>query len=131
MWEYTSTDELYHHGVLGMRWGHRKAKYSSGSRRSKRLVSNQRTSKDSRRAQYIKSKSVSQMSNKELKDVNNRLQLEKQYKDLTKKKSIGKKVLTTFIATAGTITATKAAYKTYETVGKEAVKAIGKYALHK
>lgn len=29
MWEYQNTDELYHHGVIGMRWGHRKQKPSS------------------------------------------------------------------------------------------------------
>lgn len=26
MWKYNYTDELYHYGVIGMRWNHRKAK---------------------------------------------------------------------------------------------------------
>ena len=29
MWQYNNTNELYHYGVLGMRWGHRKIKLPS------------------------------------------------------------------------------------------------------
>ena len=37
MWQYQRTDELYHHGVLGMRWGHRKSQHKTFNNR--RLMS--------------------------------------------------------------------------------------------
>lgn len=89
MWQYQNTDELYHHGILGMRWGHRKARTSSssgGKRKKKNRMSNRAyqkyksSSKDSRRAQIIKRKPVNQMSNEELKTLNYRQQLEFNYR---------------------------------------------------
>ena len=34
MWNYTYTDELYHYGVKGQKWGFRRAKAGSGKRTS-------------------------------------------------------------------------------------------------
>lgn len=89
MWTYNHMDELYHYGVLGMKWGKRKAKSSSDSNRKSRRS---RKSEDYLRAKAIKKKRVSQMSNAELKELNTRMQLEQQYKSLKKQNiSSGKK----------------------------------------
>ena len=36
MWRYQNTDELYHYGILGMRWGHRKVRETSDDIRTKK-----------------------------------------------------------------------------------------------
>lgn len=38
MWQYTDYNELYHHGVLGMRWGHRKQREPSTPRQYTRRL---------------------------------------------------------------------------------------------
>ena len=118
-----NNNELKHYGVLGMRWGVRKAQYdSAGRKRPKNLY----ISKDSKKATNIRKKNVNQMSNQELKDVNKRLQLEREYSNLTHKKSVGEKAVKTFIGVAGTIIAVETAAKTYKRVAEYAVDKLGK-----
>ena len=137
MWRYNSPDELYHYGILGMKWGRRKAKYSSSNNpKYKKKYSSARPkakpsyiSKDSKRVKNIKRKHIDEMTNEELKVANNRLNLEKQYKDLTRRQSVGQKAVKTFIGVAGTIAAIEASAKTYKRVTDYAVKKIGKTRL--
>lgn len=94
---------LAHYGVLGMRWG---------VRRKSRTPS-----VDSANVKAIRKKKIDEMSNQDLRDANARLQLESQYKQLTKKTSIGKKAVKAFVGTAGTITAVAGAAATYKKYG--------------
>ena len=125
MWEYNYkySDELYHYGVLGMKWGVRKDKTKGGLRKRKSTPVHD----DYRKAHS--GKSVKSMSDSELRSVNNRLQMERQYSELTRKTSKGKKVVNALIKTAGTITAAETAYKTYNRIGKKAVDAIGDWVM--
>lgn len=70
-------DILAHYGVKGMRWGVRR-KNPSGEASKK-----EEKSEDYKRSRELKARPVSSMSNKELKELNNRLQLEKTYKEVT------------------------------------------------
>lgn len=80
---------LYHHGIKGMRWGRRKSSTSSGTTKSKR---SSYQSEDHIRSRSLKKKKLSQLSNAELKELNNRMQLESQYKNLKKQNiSVGQK----------------------------------------
>lgn len=97
-------NELYHYGVLGMRWGVRKRSYSknpgsrsnNSSKRFKKTIKDRRrkqreverrnrsgTYKTKARDEFIK-KDLDKMSNKEIQDAINRMNLEKQYRNLTK-----------------------------------------------
>lgn len=109
-------NELKHYGVLGMKWGRRKKRYYTPS-------------EDSNRVTRIRQKHVSEMSNQELKDVNKRLNLEKDYRSLTIKKNLGKTAIQSFIGVAGTIVALEGASKTYERITRTAVSKIGKKAI--
>ena len=73
-------DELYHYGILGMKWGVRSAqkKLNRIDRKSKK----ENWSSDATEAAKIKTKKVNQMSNAELNKLNNRKNLERNYSQL-------------------------------------------------
>ena len=122
MWTYNYSNELYHYGVLGMKWGVRKGRSTSSKLTRKRKASNYH--EDYKKAHS--GKSVKYMSDKELNDTNRRLQAERQYDQLTKKTNIGEQIVNTFIATAGTMVAIEGAYKTYKRFGDMVINKIGK-----
>ena len=72
MGKMINEEELMHYGVMGMRWGVRRASKRSGGSKKK---------KASRQPQQPQKKR--RMSNKELNARVKRMQLEKQYRDLT------------------------------------------------
>lgn len=74
------SNELYHHGVLGMKWGVRRDRSRSGGSRKKRP-----SSQDARETSAIKKKKLNQMSNAELKKLNERSRLEQEYSRLNPK----------------------------------------------
>ena len=102
MWQYNNTDELYHHGVLGMKWGRRRARSTSVSSSKK---SRKRISDDASEARVIKKKKVNQMSNSELKKLNERMNLEQNYSNLVKQNSKVNKGMK-FVASAAVTTGT-------------------------
>lgn len=116
-------NELYHYGVLGMRWGvHRSKSGSSGS--GKRSKGNKQTIDPSYKKAHAKRK-LKYTSDSELREINNRLNAERQYKDLTRTKSKGKAAVNAFVGTAGTITAVMGAYNTYKKYCGPILKKIG------
>lgn len=113
--DYTIVNgELYHWGVKGMRWGHKKGK---------------NVHPDYARAHS--KKKVQEMSDDELKKTNNRLQEEKKYKGLIKKTNYGKKAVTAFVAIPATITAVAGAAKFYEKVGNKVLDKFGPAVIDK
>lgn len=74
MGKMINEEELMHYGVLGMRWGVRRAsKRSGGSKKGKKKKASRQPQQQPKR----------RMSNKELQSRVKRMKLEQQYRDLT------------------------------------------------
>jgi hypothetical protein len=73
--------ELYHHGILGMRWGVRRGSNVSTGKNSKVGKKNltPEPSEDHKITRRLSKKSTSELSNNELETLTKRLNLEKRY----------------------------------------------------
>lgn len=123
-------DELYHHGVKGMKWGVRRTKaqlgYKTTSGKKKKsnsliksYVNKRKTAKQKKvaaekakqEAANAKKRSISEMSDAELRERISRLQMEKQYKELLQtskpQTSRGKKFVANVLEKSGENLATQ------------------------
>jgi len=111
---------LEHSGVLGMKWGHKKAGGWSPSDSVKKHIEKVASKKvavpnsdDHNKTIALKAKKLNTMSNVEIRAFNERVQLERTYKQLTKKDiKPGRKFVTDMLVNNGkqAVTAFVAAY---------------------
>ena len=98
-------NELNHHGIKGQKWGIRRFQNKDGSltlagRKRQKQNNDGPTHEDHSKSHSIKS--VKSMSDKELRDRINRLNMERQYAQLTaQEKSVGKKIVSEVLLNVG------------------------------
>lgn len=104
-------EELYHYGVLGMKWGVRrnrrnvkKAQAKASKKAGKTKA--QKGSEDFEKAKALNAKGAKHLSNAELKELTTRMQLESQYKNLNPSKVKKGMKIVAGVATAGTTVST-------------------------
>ena len=122
MWTYQRTDELYHHGILGMKWGVRRYQNKDGSLTSLGKKRKRNESDDEKEVNRLRKKKSYELSNAELKKINERRRLESEYVRLhpnTFKK--GAAIVATTAATLGGIVAIKNNGKDLINAGKAIV----------
>lgn len=103
MWQFQKTDELYHHGVLGMKWGVRRYQNKDGSLTSAGKKRRQ-MSADEIEVNKLRKKKSYELSNAEIRKVNERKRLEAEYNKLNPGKlAAGAAAVTGAIAVIGKI----------------------------
>ena len=107
MTQVLQADELIHFGIKGMKWGIRRYQNKDGTYTN--AGKKRRGSEDYENAREYKKRGIKNLSSKELQQLVNRQNLEKQYKDLNP----------SIVATAGTIGGLTAAAKKYGPTGKK------------
>lgn len=129
--EAVSTEEpiesLYHYGILGMKWGIRrfqpypKGKGHKGKFLGKKSKSQKKAEKE--RAKPPSKKAIKDMSDQELREVVDRLQMEKRYRDLTSaQKSKGQKLVVDILNDAAKQAASAYVKKTLNEYAKSETK---------
>ena len=107
-------DFLQHYGVLGMKWGHRKARSKVSSNKKPKSTKNTTTSKPKHKPKPTQRR----LTDAELREAVNRLRLEREYAELTYRNSSRAKV-EKVVKTIGTVAAlTTSAYKIYDNLNK-------------
>ena len=81
----TPINQLYHHGIMGMKWGVRRYQNPDGTRTAtgKRRERNSQQSQKTENKKQRKKKGIEGMTNDDLRKLNERLRLEEDYKRLT------------------------------------------------